>query len=570
MVCSLALVLSVFRMVVIPVQFEDVSFSCGTDVLAAKVAEAERYFGDQPAGYDGFEFDLAPVVTLGKEVSYYGANYSDRRDALLHEAVRQACTASRNAVDFSSYDNDGDSEVDNIFILFAGPSESDGAGAEYIWPQHGTLRENGGVLAIGGVQINSFSVCTELSTDNGANPRQAGTGIFCHEFGHYLGLPDFYDSDGDGSGGLSSGLWGTGLMDKGCMAEDGVSPPNFSALDLDILGTGDCRQLALGSTVLQPIDAGGTYLKLPNPDDEREYFLLECRRDEGWDSLIGGSGLVIYHVDKSDTDAGYSDYFKTDMSAAQRWENNQINCAPGYECAEPVSVTYLPDGSGSIFLPCGGKDTFGLDGGASFTFHSGYRSTMVLHDISLQDDGSVSFDVIKPIAITGGTAYQDAVTVNWITDDAIRGLGSYRVVWNGGGSEGVVELPSGSRSCTIEGLSPQTTYSVSVSVILEGASYTASTTLTTRFRSGTTYPFIYLESDESRRNADGSFIYGSRIPLRLFNVSRPYSVEWYFNGIRAETDPDGLFVITEAGTLRAEVTFDDGERLTIIKEIVLK
>ena len=134
----------------------------------------------------------------------------------------------------------------------------------------------------------------------------------------------------------------------------------------------------------------------------------------------------------------------------------------------------------------------------------------------------------------------------------------------------MVELPSGSRSCTIEGLSPQTTYSVSVSVILDDASYTASTTLTTRFRSGTTYPFIYLESDESRRNADGSFIYGSRIPLRLFNVSRPYSVEWYFNGIRAETDPDGLFVITEAGTLRAEVTFDDGGRLTIIKEIVLK
>ena len=182
MVCSLALVLSVFRMVVIPVQFEDVSFSCGTDVLAAKVAEAERYFCGQPAGYDGFEFDLAPIVTLGKEVSYYGANYSDRRDALLHEAVRQACTASRNAVDFASYDNDGDSEVDNIFILFAGPSESDGAGAEYIWPQHGTLRENGGILAIGGVQINSFSVCTELSTDNGANPRQAGIGTFCHEF----------------------------------------------------------------------------------------------------------------------------------------------------------------------------------------------------------------------------------------------------------------------------------------------------------------------------------------------------------------------------------------------------
>lgn len=557
-------------MVVIPVQFEGLSFTSTKSMLEARVAEAERYFNDQYGDQDLYSFTLAPIVTVSNNVQYYGANYSDRKDVLLHEAVREACTLSRDNVDFSLYDNDSDSEVDNVFILFAGVSEADGAGASYIWPQYGKLKDNGGTLTINGVQINSFATCTELSSDRGTNPRPSGIGTFCHEFAHHLGLPDLYDTDLNGSGGLSKGLWDTGLMDTGFRKQDGYFPPNFSAVDLDILGTGNCMLLTKGEFTLNPIDVDRTYLKLPNPDDKEEYFLLECRRAQGWDSLIGGNGLIVYHIDKSGNMAGYSDYFQSEVSAAKRWENNQINCAPGYECAYPVVTGTLPDGSQSIFLPCGNTDLFGLDGGASFTFNTGYRSPLVLHNISILSDGSVSFQVIEPIAISGCTAYQDAVLITWATDGAIMGEGSYRVRWSGEGTEGSCELPAGSSSYTIEGLMPQTTYSIDVSLLHDDASYTVNTSISTRYRSDSTYPFIYLESGDGKRNSDGSFRYGAKIPLRLFNVSKDYSVEWYFNGKPVSTGADGYLTLTEAGTLRAEITYADSERMTIIKEIFIQ
>ena len=576
MVCSLALVLSVFRMVVIPVQFEDVSFSCGTDVLAAKVAEAERYFCDQPAGYDGFEFDLAPIVTLGKEVSYYGANYSDRRDALLHEAVRQACTASRNAVDFSSYDNDGDSEVDNIFILFAGPSESDGAGAEYIWPQHGTLRENGGVLAIGGVQINSFSVCTELSTDDGANPRQAGIGTFCHEFGHYLGLPDFYDSDGEGSGGISSGLWGTGLMDKGCMAEDGVSPPNFSALDLDILGTGDCRQLAPGNTVLQPINASRTYLKLPNPDDEREYFLLECRRDVGWDSLIGGSGLVIYHVDKSMNSAGHSESYGRTFTASQRWVYNEINCNPAHQCAYIVKAYPNAGDVSQIFFPYEDRNSFTAYTTPAFTFWSGKSSYLAITNIHRDGDNivfTVSRDTGRPSYATEINAeyYQDAAIISWSASDGVSGKAYVSIEGKGIEPEEkeVDAYESGKFSVTYEGLTPSTAYTVSIYFKkdeLKGE--TEEIKFTTSAKRAMNYPFIYLKY--VARNDDGSFPAGTKFPLRLFNATDADGIVWKYDGEEISTGKNGYFTPEKSGVMTAEIYYGDGSKDIVSKEIELK
>lgn len=571
MVCPIVILLSVFRMVVIPAQFEGLPFTCTSSELEERVAEAERYFNDQEDGTVQYSFTLAPVVTLPYDVSHYGTNYSDRKDVLLHEAVRLACSLSRQNVDFSLYDNDSDSEADNVFIIFAGPSEADGAGAQYIWPQHSSLEDNGGTLSVNGIMINKYSVCTELCSDAGADPRPAGIGTFCHEFAHYLGLPDLYDSDLGGSGGLSPGLYGTGLMDTGFTKEDGNCPPNFSAVDLDILGKGTCTMLAKGKVTLYPVNKGGTYMKLQNPEEENEYFLLECRNASGWDSLIGGSGLVIYHIDKSENDAGYSDYFKREVSARERWDNNEINCAPGFECAYPVTVADSEDGTGSIFLPEGGTTVFGQDSGASFTFHTGYRAPLVLHGIQLQEDGAVCFNVMEPIAVSYSAVYQDAAIVGWTIDDSILGKEEgYTVSWTDSETRGSLDLPSGSRSCTIEGLTPQTAYTVSISLKLDDVSYTVNTSLETRFRSNSTSPFIYLESGDGKRNSDGSFRYGAKIPLRLFNVSKAYSVEWFFNGRPVTTGADGFLTLTESGTLRAEISFEDSEHMCIIKEIYLK
>ena len=116
MFSALTALLAVFRMVVIPAQFQDTHFSCTETELETIVLKAQDYFNDQFGRQCEFSFDLAPSVTLPKDLSYYGANYSDRKDALLYEAVRDACLQSSEDIDFSVYDNDFDGEVDNVFI----------------------------------------------------------------------------------------------------------------------------------------------------------------------------------------------------------------------------------------------------------------------------------------------------------------------------------------------------------------------------------------------------------------------------------------------------------------------
>ena len=87
-------------MVVIPVEFEDRGFAAGREEQAAMVQEAEAYFNRQ-YGEKAFEFALGPQVRLGREVAWYGADYPDRRDVRLGDAVREACTALQGQVDWA-------------------------------------------------------------------------------------------------------------------------------------------------------------------------------------------------------------------------------------------------------------------------------------------------------------------------------------------------------------------------------------------------------------------------------------------------------------------------------------
>ena len=212
---SLPLLLSVFRMIVLPVEFQDRAFDATPEQLQATVRQAEQYFNRQFGGQTTFEFTLAPVTTLPHETAYYGANYSDRKDINLPEAVRDACNQRQADINYTLYDNDSDGAVDNVFLLTAGPGEDNGGGESAIWPQQGRLSATGSPISIQGKRIDRFAVCSE-----------GRLGVFCHEFGHVLGLTDLYDTDGEDSGGRTRGLWGFSLMDEGCL---GDTPPDFGA-----------------------------------------------------------------------------------------------------------------------------------------------------------------------------------------------------------------------------------------------------------------------------------------------------------------------------------------------------
>lgn len=568
MIASLAAFLAIFRMVVIPAQFQDRQFTCSETELEGVVMAAQDYFNGQLGSSTTFTFDIAPAVTLSREYSYYGSNYSDRRDALLYEAVKEACSLSSENIDFSLYDNDSDGTVDNVFILAAGISEADGAGADNIWPQHGLLQNSGQTLSIDGKTINSYTVACELTSDRGLNPRQAGIGIFCHELAHSFGLQDLYDTDGRGSGGISKGLWGTALMDLGCKNRDGQCPPNLNALDLEMLGAGTCETLDIGEYTLQPIHKSHHYLRF-DTEIEGEYFLFECRSPEGQDEPVGGGGLLVYHIDKSSNPAGESDYYGRVLTASERWELGQINCRPDRQCAEIVSANPEAKSAAEIFFPYEDHDNFGSDTTPAFCRWDGSAPGLALVGIRKNPDSSVSFNVVRPVTITETTVFQDAAIVNWSINENLAENQGFEIEWTDGNTTGTTKVGKGKTSCTIEGLKAQTPYRLTVKLIIaEDQKFSASTSFMTKvYRSGT-YPYIYLSG--TSRNADGSFLSGTKIPLRIFNATQVAEVRWYLDGKRISAEEDGYYTISREGTLQAVILYEDGTQEMIVKEIRIR
>ena len=554
----LLIMLGIFRMVVIPAEFSDRAFVREYAELEADVRLAERYFNDQLDHEDSLSLSLGPIVRLSGPTAYYGANYTDRRDILLHEGVMEACRLADETTDFS--------KADAVIMIAAGMSEADGAGADLIWPQYARFSDYSKSLRLDGRELDRFAVATELSSDAGRDPKPAGIRILCHEIGHTFGLQDLYDSDGDGSGGTSDGLRGTSLM--GSIEGKGPGlPPNFSALDLEILGMGDCDTLSAGQHTLSPIHKGRRYIKAFT-DNEGEFFLLECRSNDGWDKDLGGKGLLIYHIDMSASDAGYSDYYGRSMSAAERWEKSQINANPSHQCAYIVAAVPGSDKTEDIFFPRPGHDSFGSDTRPAFRFWNGNTSGLAISDIRLESDGSISFTASEPIKITGTSIFQDAAIIQWKTAENFKNILGYEIEWTDGTDTWTDSIEAGSSSYTISGLIPQKHYGFKLTLkASEENRYSVRDAFITKYYRNDTHPYIYLNSAD--RNSDGSFMAGSKIPLRIFNAPGIQEVRWYFNGRLIEVGADGYYTINTSGRLRAEITYLNGDSEVIIKDIML-
>lgn len=243
-------------------------------------------------------YDVLGPVKLSREYSYYGKNDAQGSDTHPDEALYEACCILDPDVDFSVYDNDGDGVVDNVFFYYAGHNEAEGGGSNTIWPHAWSLYGYEGVFD--GVRVFSYACASELKNSSGR--RMCGIGTFTHEFGHVLGLPDFYDTDYEANGEAET-LGSFSTMDSGCYNNESRTPPRFNAVERNILGWMDEPEelLTSGPVTLESISANKAYCTLTSK--EGESFIYEVRDGTGWDKPLP-SGVVIYHLDKSDNMVG--------------------------------------------------------------------------------------------------------------------------------------------------------------------------------------------------------------------------------------------------------------------------
>lgn len=336
---------SKFRGLVILVEYNDRSFMYGDEMndIMNDILNKENYKGDERTNYvnesigldlrfigsvyDYFrdnsnglfcpKFDVVGPVKIDR--SQYFVNQVDNAWLLAKEAVE----AADSLVDFSQYDGDGDGVVDMVYFVYAGiGSPFPGNDPRLIWPHasimYDSLTEDGHVakyLEKDGVRLWRYACSTEIFT-NDEETIFSGIGVICHEFSHVLGLPDFYDVDGEGSGGAAPDPAAWALMSNGGHNLYERAPCNLTLYERYFLGFCEhIEELAeVGHYTMRDVTTNeGFLIKSPNPD---EFFIIEYRQQTGWDIDVPGHGMLVFRVDLS------------------TWANRQVNVDPnhmGYE-----------------------------------------------------------------------------------------------------------------------------------------------------------------------------------------------------------------------------------------------
>ncbi len=237
--------------------------------------------------------------------------YPSNSQYLAEEAIHLADPT----INYADLDNEGpdgvpdsgddDEIIDGIILVHAGKGRDEGGGSgdDFIAVKWNTS----GPVPVDGVFGYDFTL----------NPENGGIGIFLHELGHLLGLPDLYDTEllinssaGLGRWSLMAGAWLLGGED---------SPGDFDAWSKARLGFADEIRLYQDQDrlVIPPVlDSGKVYRLWLNGGGDEEYYLLENRRRTGIDAALPGEGLLIYHVDERVPNNDNSNHYKVALEQA--------------------------------------------------------------------------------------------------------------------------------------------------------------------------------------------------------------------------------------------------------------
>lgn len=268
--------------------------------MGQNYAGVAKYFKDMSFGKFEPEFEVYGPVNLGKPLATYGAGYSSQENMGL--LLTDACTAVDDEVDFTQYDSNDDGNIDLIYIIYAGFSQSiAGNSTDCIHPKSGYLSL---AKSFDGMDVKRYGVNNELNgtpADQANGPIINGIGLFCHEFSHCMGLPDLYPKSGSiAEACINQNMDYWSLMDAGEYTANGYRPTAYTAWERERLGWMEIGTLTGPSNVeLKSLDEGGAAFRIYNDKDEtgHEYYIVENVQNNGWNKNLFGNGLMVTHVD---------------------------------------------------------------------------------------------------------------------------------------------------------------------------------------------------------------------------------------------------------------------------------
>jgi M6 family metalloprotease-like protein len=287
-------------------------------------------------------------------------------------------------VDFSQYDTDEDGTADMVFFLVAGHgSDYSANNRDYLWPHMKNFTES---PVLDGVNFKLYACSTNMIGEENEYyvnfNNVAGIGTICHEFSHCLGLPDFYDADGVGSGGTNLThpmTWS--VMASGFKNNNGRNPAGYSLFERYALGFAQPVLIEGEGIITVPaLEKSNTGYRM-NTANEGEYFIIENRQRVKWDKNLAGPGMLILRVDSTNVEV---------------WENNLVNSNPNHMYYELLRAKFsgLNDSYNDPFPGVGKVTSITNATQPNLRTWDGKLSKYAFVNIT-EADSIITFDVVK-------------------------------------------------------------------------------------------------------------------------------------------------------------------------------
>ncbi len=265
--------------------FNQVGYTTG-----GATGSVKDFYTENSWGQFNLTVDVFGPYTASQNMAYYGANDASGNDVRPRELVTEAINLADPTANFANYDNDGDGSVDGVYIVYAGYGEEAGGGANCIWAHAWNIT----TITRDGKTLSKYSCSAELRGSSGTTI--TAIGVICHEFGHVLGAPDYYDTNYS-TGGQYSGTSTWDMMASGSWNNNGVTPAHHNAFTkIYFYNWATATTLSTAQAVSVSNAAENKSFYRINTATTGEYYLIENREKHMFDAYIPGSGLIIYHV----------------------------------------------------------------------------------------------------------------------------------------------------------------------------------------------------------------------------------------------------------------------------------
>jgi immune inhibitor A len=293
-----------FRALAVLIKFSDKNSSVNaaefdTLVFADQQSTVRNYYSDVSYG----QLDIITVnlpsaigwITAPQTYAYY-CNDSNGTGSYPHN-TQKLCEDIINLIDaqvnFADYDNDLDGDVDALILIHSGP------GAEFTGSDSDIWSHQWGIIPRirDGVTISEYCIQPEYWQ----NPGDITCGVYCHELGHVFGLPDLYDTNNDSYGVGKWSIMGYGSWNgPSGMGDYPAYPDAWSRIQLGFADYSNIAANATNVSLPRIEEAGGIIYRLWSSGGiGNEYFLMENRQKIGYDSYLPYGGLLVWHIDET-------------------------------------------------------------------------------------------------------------------------------------------------------------------------------------------------------------------------------------------------------------------------------